>query len=299
MLTTTRSLQRGLTLIELMVSMALGVMVVGATVALYSVASTTSTTSNEEQGLQDSGRFALLTLASMAHMAGYINYTNDPNTPSQTPIYPAVEGADKAKVTGANDITNVGVTINRSTGDTFGDSVGFRFQSPISSDSSMVDCLGNNHVIVSKTDLGLNVFYVGTGTDSEPTLLCVSGNTSSQPLFGTAQPLIRGVETLRVVYGVDLNSDTIPDKWLTAAEVAALSIATGTVASPWGYVVAIRIGMVMRGAVGSGGQAGAQTLYPLGQKFAPAVTFSAPSDGRLRRVFNATFQMRNPPNWAS
>jgi type IV pilus assembly protein PilW len=66
----------------------------------------------------------------------------------------------------------------------------------------------------------------------------------------------------------------------------------------WNTVVAVRIGMVMRGDVGSAQVASTATLYPLGKDFTGSTSttgwaFTPPADGRIRKVFNATFMLRN------
>jgi type IV pilus assembly protein PilW len=61
--------------------------------------------------------------------------------------------------------------------------------------------------------------------------------------------------------------------------------------------------LIVRGDVGSAQGQSATTaenkLYPLGKDFIGTSTesglvFDMPNDGRLRRVFNATYKIRNP-----
>ena len=67
-------------------------------------------------------------------------------------------------------------------------------------------------------------------------------------------------------------------------------------------MVAVRVGMVLRGPVGSGQGKSATTsendLYPLGKDFAGTSTeaglkLTPADDGRLRRAVAATFMLRN------
>lgn len=292
---TARRIQRGLTLVELLVSMTLGILIVLATVALYSVSSSTSATSTEEQGIQDSGRFALMLIGTAARQAGFINF--DVNTPVAAPAYWPVEGTENAKVpSGTYTIASIGTNSNRSASDKGGDTVAFRFQPPRAADGSMPDCQGRNPVIAAASDVAMSSFFVDTDVDGEPALRCVAGTTSGTPSAYQVQSLVRGVESMQVMYGVDTDNDSIPNRWVDAATLAGIA-AVAPATSPWGMVTAIRVGLVIRGAPGSAQDTGTTTLYPLGQNFASTASFTTPADGRLRKVFTATFQLRNPQNW--
>lgn len=287
-------LQRGVTLVELLVALVLSLMVITAALALFGVSSSTSSTSNEEQGIQDGARFAMLVIGTSARQAGYINI--EANAPVTAPANWAVEGAANAKVpSGPYGIGSIGAAGNRAGGDVGGDTVAFRYQAPTVQDGSMPDCRGQNPTIVNSSDVAMSVYWVEADVDGEPALKCLSGSTSGTPAFA-AQTLVRGVETLRVMYGVDTNNDSIPDRWVDATGVNAIP-AVAPATNPWAMVTAVRLGMVIRGAPGSAQDAVARTLYPLGRDFSAASTFVAPADRRLRKVFTATYQLRNPQNW--
>ena len=67
--------QRGLTLVELLVSMVLMLLVSIATVALFNVSATSYRTIDAGQELQDNGRFALEILGQAARSAGFQDRT--------------------------------------------------------------------------------------------------------------------------------------------------------------------------------------------------------------------------------
>jgi type IV pilus assembly protein PilW len=85
----------------------------------------------------------------------------------------------------------------------------------------------------------------------------------------------------------------MPNRWVSAQSIPA---------NQWSQVTAIRVGMILRGPPGSA-QAAQSTvdggrLFPLGQAFVDGsaeagLTFVAPTDGRLRKAFSATFLLRN------
>ena len=106
--------------------------------------------------------------------------------------------------------------------------------------------------------------------------------------------MARGVETFKVMYGVDCQGspcvrDGVPDRWVSAADVGA---------GNWPYVKAVRVGLILRGPPGSAQAASGDDLYPLGKDFSTGLTaaglkFTPPNDGRLRRVYTTTFMLRN------
>jgi type IV pilus assembly protein PilW len=152
----------------------------------------------------------------------------------------------------------------------------------------VVDCQGvPQGAMMTSTSLGLSLFYVSTA-GTEPELSCIGSARNSQPV-------IRGVESLQVVYGIDasvggsLTTSSIPNRWVSAQDVP-----------DWNRVRAVRVGLVLRGAPGTSQaqQAGSNDLYPLGEDFSAGNTeagikFTPPADGRLRRAFAATFMLRN------
>jgi type IV pilus assembly protein PilW len=115
-------------------------------------------------------------------------------------------------------------------------------------------------------------------------------------LIRNYQPILKGVESFQVMYGLvdPAQSTGTPVKWVSGQNVAS---------TDWVNVTAVRVGLIIRGDVGSAqGQsdtASENKLYPLGKEFTGSSTeagliFDVPNDGRLRRVFNATYKIRNP-----
>ena len=128
-----------------------------------------------------------------------------------------------------------------------------------------------------------------------------------------------GVEDFQVLYGVDgftsVNTaftgtpDSVPEKYLRADQiVVGGNTHSQATYNNWRRVRSIRIGMVLRGAVGSQSEHVAQTLYPFGLAKDSAsgtagsalsssndvgTSFNAPADGRLRQVVTFTINLRN------
>ena len=296
--------QHGLTLVELMVSLVLTSLVTLAATALYSITISSYKTVDAGQELQDSGRFALEVIGQAARMAGYQNYAQrdgsgrDNSRRFAPTTFPTVRGFNNAKVGTPGTITDDGATNNG--GVNLSDTLAFRFHgSSLATDASkpdgsMIDCQGvAQNYPLSGDDVALSLFWVKTDSSGEPALECISrGSPAATSLTRNTQPIIKGVETFQVMYGLDTTGDSVAKQWVSGQSV-----------TNWQQVVAVRVGLVIRGDVGSS-QASSATaaendLYPLGKAFTGTSTeaglkFTAPNDGRLRRVFNATFKLRNP-----
>src|SRR5690625_246993 len=94
------------------------------------------------------------------------------------------------------------------------------------------------------------------------------------------EELVQGVETLQVLYGysdpVHGNGETV-DKWYTAAQVPL-----------WRYVIAARLGVVMRSSESLGGSHAESSAFGLA-----GMDYTGAQDGRLRQPFHITISLRN------
>ena len=141
-----------------------------------------------------------------------------------------------------------------------------------------------------------NLFYVGTGNDGVPQLLCrypTRQGTRVLPDTYTSGTLIRGVETMQFRYGVDLDGDGDVDRFLSARSLHAQG------ASTWHRVRAVQIALVIRGErrtiLADPGRT--LTLLPPQDEDGDAgdQTFRPPARSQLRRrVFATTVRLRNP-----
>lgn len=297
--------QSGLTLIELLVSLVLASLIMLAATALYTVTISSYKTVDAAQELQDSGRFALEVIGQAARMAGYQNYTQrdglgrDNSRRFAPTTFPTVRGFNNSKVATSTSIADDGATNNG--GVNLSDTLAFRFHgSSLTTDASkpdgsMIDCQGvAQNYPLNGDDVAVSLFWISTDSTGEPALQCISrGSPTAPSLSRNTQPILKGVETFQVMYGLDTNGDSVPRQWVSGQNVTA---------ADWVKVVAVRVGLVIRGEVGSSQGASATAtendFYPLGKAFTGTSTeaglkFTAPNDGRLRRVFNATFKLRN------
>lgn len=321
-------LQRGVTLIELLVALVMTGMITLATIAMYNMSSQSYKTLDGNQELQSRARFAFELITQAARVAGYedrVGRLGDvadplsshrlgsvfakvgsvPQSATDTLIYP-IHGADNAIIppTSTNNPEYDGV--NDLGGVNASDTVAFRFfgsgvlSNGANNDGSSVDCQGirrgypMSNLIV---DIPVSLFHVRLGAAGEPELQCIAlTNPDTAPtLLRDTAPVVRGVETLQVMYGIDsdaaTNNQGVPNKWVSAKNMTVVE---------WTRVRAIKVGLVIRGEPGSA-EAGPQLpLYPLGEAFAGGATtadykFTPPAggDGRLRKAFNTTILLRN------
>lgn len=159
-------------------------------------------------------------------------------------------------------------------------------------DEMVTDCAGQGvpeaRMPVSASPAGLSLFYIGRADDGEPQLLCrYPSRQGGRMIDGhwTSRSLIRGVEYMHFRFGIDDNGDGVPDRTLNAADIGADT-------AVWQRVTGVQVALVVRAERRS-----ASSPSPALILFRdPEIRF-VPQDAphRLRKVFTAAVQLRNPP----
>ncbi|SEA13497.1 PilW family protein [Variovorax sp. YR216] len=304
---TRRPSQRGVTLIELMVAMALGLVLVLAASTAFLAGNKLFNTDSDVQAVQDSLRFARYVVQSLVRQAGYADYAPDQLTngvgviASNANLLADSSDPMDLNIAGASNTTVSGSDFGQNNSDRAGgnDSLMVRFfgrseGGTRNADGSMIDCMGTRRAgpadMPSSGDRVLNIFHVKVARDGEPSLYCKTDAKSA------AQPLVRGVEKFKVVYGYDGNGDGVPETWLDASAIAAKGAETGSAHAEWRKVVAVRVGIVVRSQRPNGDLKRVvgedYRLFPLGLEFKD-VSFAPPADGRFRSVATFTVMLRN------
>lgn len=306
-----RMRQRGVTLVELLVATAVALVVVLAATAAFVGSQRLFTVGVDAQAVDESLRFASFVVRTIVRQAGYSDYAPDdlgPDAEAGGATMPAsTNGPFDLDIVGASDTRVSGV------GDSYGghntrginasDSLLVRFfgrsragSDGPEADGTMIDCMGFAQLGPAtgkpvSADRAWSFFYVAEAADKEPELYCKYRGTRDGPF--KAQPLARGIEVFRVVYGRDADGDGVPEQWLDAAQLEAMASSEAKVNDEWRKVVGLRVGMVARSARARGASSDAEELlYPLGTDFSE-VSFRPPADGRLRRVATFTVMLRN------
>lgn len=295
--------QRGLTMVELLVALALSTVIALAAVAALVVSRRGFTSVDAASELRDNGRFASSMLQRITTQAGFLDYrfamVNRLSGDLADPP-PNISGFNNAQI---NDDTNpIGSTTaneNRSgdcntvAGGGCSDILVVRYQAQATgamssgsapaplSDNTMIDCSGApvSEAPLTRDDKSISIFYVATHRN-EPSLMCLAGTQRADSATGalvftwsSPVPIVSNVENFQVLYGTDgassgaapaaSSADSVPDRYLRADQLTVASNAVATNQN-WRRVRSVRIGMVLRGAAGSQQGSEVLTVFPFG-----------------------------------
>lgn len=321
-----RSSQTGLTLVELMVSLALGLLLVLVATGMLTSARTSFHALDDDVHMQDAARFALDLIARSVRQAAFENWDSEQAPVVAHPeLSPNVRGLNARRVSA----TSEGIATPLSSGVVNGsDVLAIRFfgAGPAATpggwsggDATMLNCAGfsvpaPDSQSEAEERRGWSIFYVARSTSGEPELYCKYRGTHAF----AATAIVQGVESFQVLYGLDFDGDSIPDRFLHAAQIDALDSAISLAGrsseqrqaelnrlSNWKRVVAVRVALLVRGRNASRADesVGHHDLFgPDYSELAAAVdpgvriresTLPAAERSRLRRVFSTTILLRN------
>lgn len=352
--------QRGFTLVELMVALALSLLVVAASVSALLVSRQGFTSIDAASQLRDNARFATDFITRLSVQSGfkdtkYVDTTSHSvfksiGTPSDpdSPVF----GFNNARITNQtdpigtisspttqNDSRNSCPTTEGTACANGSDVLVLRYQAgsrntdsgagsgPAEIDNAMFNCAGipETNTPTSASDVIESMLYVDrSGSNLEPTLMCKYRSGSGLGWVAVPTPLVQGVESFQILYGTDGvvagsipvarspigvipnqppftgQPDSVPEKYLRADQLTVVGNNAATKEN-WRRVRSLRIGLVVRGAVGSAqDRATATVLRPLGNAFvsnldrqSDFVQIPPAGDGRLRQVVTFTVYLHN------
>lgn len=323
----TRPAQRGLTLVELMVAMAIGLVIAIAAVSTLLMGRTGYMAVESTSHLLDNERLAVDLLTRLLVQAGYQDLAapklatravaaalgQDPepdlfgwnNAAYTQPTSLAMTAA--SEIQDANRPSKCG-SVSDTSCVNGSDVLVVRFQGTSAADESMINCQGTAQPGLptgSLDERALNILFVDRDAAGEPALYCAQYDHTAAS-WSAKQVVVPGVESIQFLFGVDNvtagtvptagGQDTIVDRWLRADQIKVAGNAVATKEN-WRRVRAVRVGLVLRGPVGSAIQRAAATHSPLGPAFVSAddagSALTTAADGRLRRVANFTVHIRN------
>lgn len=298
-LTKTLRVQRGLTLIELMVSLVIGLVlaIVASSTYLYSKQAYNVVSENSQ--MEESGRFALSMLARNIQSAGYVSLNLKSSGP-QGPSDMKVRGCDHGMVSPktATSIADLACLTTTPAGSSQSASIGVFYDTEAYTATNEkfqgFDCLGQAAVVVPSTSGGSptyqirSYFFISTstiqtanGTTTMGQLSCVTDPTTAAASTGTfqAQPLIPGIHQLRVTYLLPSGIEkTTAQKETTAA---ALNLA-----NTWSQVAAVELCVMTKSVQASGNDTATQMTDCYGNNFTPP-------NQQSFRIFTTTVNLRN------
>jgi type IV pilus assembly protein PilW len=262
-----RTRQRGLSLVEMMVALALGMLVIGLSLVSYVSMTRSATLQDEGSKVEQNGRFALDTVVRTLRMAGYRDWNETATVPAGyiagSGAAPTVQGSDGALYDTVS-VRYFGSTLPA------GQAVGRNV-------ASVMDCTGAT--VAANTAVVNTVTAVDDGSGNG------TGNLTCQGTF-----LVGNVERLQFLYGLDTNGDEQVDTFVKAADMTTAT---------WNQVVAIRVALVVAGALNSAVVPDTNTYQLFGPDYtdaADAATYTPPAGvarNRVRRLFTATVRVRN------
>jgi type IV pilus assembly protein PilW len=291
-----------LSLVELMVSIAIGLVVTIAVVSSYIGSLGATRVAEAQVRMNEDGQAALAILAQTIRMAG--NNPKQPfyaNATPRNPITPTfiIRGCDSTfgNIT-ATTATDYGALNCAGAGGPH--SIAVRYEADIyntvPNGGRATDCLGQAlPVITQSVQVGApsvatnvtytvadNRFYIGTSTAvTSPGLFCV-GNGSASP-----QRLVENVEDLQFLYGAAPIAAATPPVagYISAATLDGLSV---DVALRWSKVATVRICVLVRSE-----DAVAPDTASAGYTQCDGTTNNSPPDLRLRKAYFTTVVLRN------
>ncbi len=307
--------QAGVSLIELMISITIGMVVLGAILAVYSATSSTGRQSEAATRMSEDAAVAMNYMAGYIRMAGYskplVNLTQNCvqiggatkcNVDSNF-AGASVFGCDKGfsnPTVAANANSTIALACN-SAASTATSAISIRFEGDVyntgASGSSPTDCLGQgvtaNTAAEYVADTGVvtyyplveSRFYVKAGSSSGVNELMCGGSGTGTNFV--AQPVMQYVESLNFVYGIATDSSSqSANRYLTQTQLDADATTLGiTTEDSWKRVVSVKICMVMRSEAPDQNGSGSYVDC--------SGTVVASGDKYLRRAFRSVVSLRN------
>lgn len=242
--------ETGLTLVEMMVAMAIGLVVVLAAARLLGLANDAYAAQVEAAALDDAGRYALDILGRAVRQAAHADPLQLDLSAPVDALPARLAGLDARSLgsSTAGIATPLAAVANGS------DVLAVRFPGAgggANGDGSVLNCAG---FAVPSFEEGWSIFYVAKNGDGEPELRCkyrgAAGNWS-------ADAVVTGVDSFQVLYGIDTDSprDGAANRYLNADAIRALDAAFAGLPAQeqnrrtwWKRVVSVRIALLLHGA---------------------------------------------------
>jgi type IV pilus assembly protein PilW len=269
---TTACGQAGLTLIELLIAMTLGLLLLFAIGTVYVTSTHTARVQDDYARLQEAGRTALEMVGRGIRQAGYADVFTDPRKTGFTGTALATLNTTCPTASPVSDVVTVQF-----------DASGAGEQDCQAVATTAGDFVQQSYYVTPDATTGIPSLHCRAVTATPPTAPTVPATC---PAGGSA--LLENVEDLQVLYGEDTNADGNVDQYRATPSNA-------------GNVLAVKVCVLVRSqntGLAPGGQRFLTCNGALAEDTNTANDFvaanTAPAnDTRLRRAFVATFSLRN------
>lgn len=324
-----RRAQSGMSLVELMVSLTIGLFLMGAVGIIYVNTATTSRSSTLESQMNEDAALALELLQQQIRLTGFSNVdaTGDRLFPGQA--VRGCEGDPTASATGSAfaDVDADFSALACNAGGTRPDSIAVRYEASLLNSQPVTvagvqspgncahEALAAWAVPVAEgvplrappTSMALadNRYYIDNDADGTPSLFC-QGRTGAG--FGNATALIPNIEDMQVQYAVTALpsvGNPIPHQvngYVDADHEVLTRVSVAPQPDPWSRVAALRICLLARSArpvptgdnaVGTANGDGTTLTAGLGTYIDCNGVSQTATDRFVRRAYVTTIQLRN------
>jgi type IV pilus assembly protein PilW len=286
--------QRGVTLVELMIALAIGLLIVLVITGAYMSGIGAQRAQTDMTRLEESARFGFDLLSRAIRRSGYRDVTSAypvgyiGNRPQEFCGTDPTGSAIRATNDAATVDLGGGVTANVVNNS---DTITVRYYGQdnpahTAADGVVLDCLGN---AVRRGTLVQDTIYVAAdpANNNEPTLFCSTDN----PAGAGNLALIPGVETMQLLYSEDTDGDTVANRYVPANKLTAIDDARG-----------ILVSLIVRTTGATGSDRSAKTMRHFGADYdevaagdAAGGAFIGAADGRIRLQFSNFISLRNFP----
>ncbi|MFZ6750114.1 PilW family protein [Undibacterium sp. Ren11W] len=286
------SRHQGFTLIELMVSITIGLIILLFITSLFVNSKASYDIGDDSSRLQEDGRYAMGVIGRNIIQAGYGKLLT-----ATTTDFVKADGSPAQAMKGCNSgfadpkATSLDPVCGTSGKPAF--QIRYRVDDTYNANTGVgADCNGQNAAMknadgsanTTATDPGIvtNRFYLATKSGESTTSLYCNGSGA----FTNPQPILSNVEDMLITYGADTSGNFTPDQYTTDATVIeALPISPNNNKTNWNQIISVKVCLQVVSA--NKVTTSAQTYTKCDGSSATA------SDKKLRATFTNVFTIRN------
>jgi type IV pilus assembly protein PilW len=288
------SRHQGFTLIELMVSITIGLIILLFITSMFVNSKASYDMNDDSSRLQEDGRYAMGVIGRNIIQAGYgklrtattTDFVKSDGSPAQ-----GMKGCN----TGFTNPKDISLDFDPACGTSGKPALQIRYRVDDTYNANTgvgADCNGQNAAVnnangtANTTAIGpgivTNRFYLATKSGESTTSLYCSGSGD----FTNPQPILSNVEDMLITYGADTSGNFTPDQYTKDATVIeALPISPNNNKTNWNQVISVKVCLLVASA--NKVTTSAQTYTKCDGSSATA------SDKKLRATFTNVFTVRN------
>lgn len=222
--------QLGLSLVELLIGMMIGLLLAAGTATIYFSSQRVSLAQNQVFVIENNGRLALEVLTQIIKHTGYVSTNGSPLAGEDRFITTAVVAKNCGGQSNILQTSLFSTTKNNVTGDSIG--VVYVGDNSLNRDCSgaqlPVACQAGGVISVDASKV-YNYFSIGKNAENTPVLNCAGSRGAN------LVEIAEGIENLQILYGVDNNADNQVDQYVNADQVTS-----------WGSIISVQLALLVR-----------------------------------------------------